>query len=331
MTVILKVNPKLAFTGREDFISKVRPNSIAVDGIIKNEQTFRVPEGPYANFDHHYGSDDIATRSSFMQVYLEIKQRDLVDRFSKDGEFSVYMYADHGDEDVCGCYWALRNAKKIIENENDRIRQLVDLCDKLDTTAGSFETGDTVLRRRMAWIFKPYHNARYKGRSDSMGPREYGNMIRAVNGRICDYVSGGGGEVKLEGGYEDIGIDRKRNEENGWIFTKEFSPASRMVMYLEGVRTFASLVGKRKDGNIDVMLGKKTGWNIDYCIPKIFDRLNKEEGDIVSETNFWGGSDMRGGSPKESGSRLSLGGIERCINEEVEIAREERISKEKEK
>ncbi len=178
MVVILKADPSVSFASKQDFLDRVSPHSIAVDGIIKEEQTFRVPEGPYANFDHHYGSDDIATRSSFMQLYLEIKQGGLVERFSRNGDLSVKMYADHGDEDVCGCYWALKNADKIIHNENGRIRELVDLCDKLDTTAGSFDTGDTALRRRMAWMFKPYHDARYNNRLGGMDGEQFKRMIR---------------------------------------------------------------------------------------------------------------------------------------------------------
>ena len=243
MAVILKTDPRFSFASRQDFLNRVKPYSIAVDGVIKGEQTFRIPDGPYANFDHHYGSDDIATRSSFMQLYLEIKQGGFIERFSRERGLSVKMYANHGDEDVCGCYWALKNSEKIINNENDRIRTFVDLCDKLDTTAGSFETGDTALRRKMAWMFEPYYLARYGNQLGKMNGVNLKRMIRKIEKRISEYAGGGGREVKLEGDYEIIGTDNQRNKNNGWTFTREHGAASRMMMYLDGINTFVSLVG----------------------------------------------------------------------------------------
>ena len=324
MAVILKADPLLSFAGRQDFMDRVKPYSIAVDGIVKGEQTFRVPEGPYANFDHHYGSDDIATRSSFMQLYLEIKQGGFVDRFSKGGKLDVRMYADHGDEDVNGCYWALKNVDKIIKNENARIRAFVDLCDKLDTTAGSFETGDTALRRRMAWMFKPYHDARYNDRLGKMDAVKFNRMIRTIEGRISEYVSGGGKEVELKGGYEVIGTDDDHDKGNGWTFTREHNAASRMVMYLDGIHTFASLTGTKGKKMFTYVFGKKTDWEVDFDLPRFYDRLNKEDGDNVNEGNSWGGTRMRGGSPKISGSRIGTGRFEEIINEEIEALRAER-------
>jgi len=318
MAVILKADPLFSFVNKQDFLDRVNPYSIAVDGVIKGEQTFRMPEGPYANFDHHYGSDDIATRSSFMQLYLEIKQGGFVEKFSRDGRLSVKMYANHGDEDVNGCYWALKNADKIINNENERIRTFVDLCDKLDTTAGSFKTGDTALRRRMAWMFKPYHDARYRNRLRKMNGERLKRMIRKIEGRISEYVAGDGGEIRLRGGYEIIGTDNERNERNGWTFTREHSAASRMVMYLDGINTFASLVGTKKGGWNSYVIIKKTGWDTDFCLSDIFDRLNEAEGSIINSSNFWGGTNMRGGSPMQSWSRLKPQTVEDIINESVE-------------
>lgn len=324
MAVILKADPSASFADRQDFLNRVNPHSIAVDGIIKGEQTFRVPEGPYANFDHHYGSDDIATRSSFMQLYLEIKQGGFVERFSRNGKLCVKMYADHGDEDVNGCYWALKNAERIIKNENGRIREFVDLCDKLDTTAGSFDSGDTALRRRMAWMFKPYHDARYKNRLAGMDAKKLNRMIRTIEGRINEYVDGKGGEIELKGGYDIIGNDNDRNRENGWVFTREHNPASRMMMYLDGINTFVSLVGTKRGGWYQYVYGKKTDWDINLDFTQICDTLNKNEGDTINKDNCWGGTRIRGGSPKLTWSKLKPRDVESIVNESIEEMKSEK-------
>ena len=324
MAVVLKADPLASFANRQDFLDRVKPYSIAVDGVIKRERTFIVPEGPYANYDHHdCDGYDLALRSSFMQLYLEIKQRGFVERFSRNGDLSVKMYADHGDEDVCGCYWALKNADKIINNENERIRNLVDLCDKLDTTAGSFETGDTVLRRRMAWMFKPYHDARYNNRLGKMDAEKLKRMIRKIGGRISEYVSGGGSEIKLNGSYEIIGVDNDRNKENGWVFTRENNPASRMMMYLDGINTFVSLVGTKGKGFYTYAYGKKTNWNVNIDFGEFCSRMNEIDKELVSDNNYWGETPTRGGSLKKTGSRAKPEVVDRVMNECAEEGKAE--------
>jgi hypothetical protein len=236
---------------------------------------------------------------------------------------SVKMYADHGDEDVCGCYWALKNADKIINNENKRIRDLVNLCDKLDTTAGSFETGDTVLRRRMAWMFKPYHNARYNNRLGNMDDVKLKRMIRKTEGRISEYVNGKGGEVDLKGDYEVIGVDNERNTKNGWVFTREHHSASRMMMYLDGIDTFVSLVGTKKGGFYTYAYGKKTNWNVNIDFRKVCRKMNEIDKELVSDKNYWGGTPTRGGSLKMTGSKAKPEIVDRVMNECAEEGKAE--------
>jgi hypothetical protein len=143
-------------------------------------------------------------------------------------------------------------------------------------------------------------------------------MIRKIEKRISEYVGGGGREVKLEGDYEIIGTDNQRNENNGWTFTREHGAASRMMMYLDGINTFVSLVGTKKGGWNSYVIIKKTEWDKNFCLSDIFDRLNNAEGAIINKNNFWGGSNMRGGSPRQSWSKLKPKTVEEIVNESVE-------------
>ncbi len=322
MAVILKADPSVSFANRQDFLNRVEPYSIAVDGIIREERTFRVPEGPYGNFDHHYGEGSGEARSSFMQLSIEIVQGRFIERFSRNGETLIKMYADHGDEDVCGCYWALSNAEKIIKNNNNGgIWEFIDLCDKLDTTAGSFSGGDAALRRKINWMFKPYHDARYNDRPNGIDANGLCDIIREVEGRINEYVEGGGGEVELEGKYDVIDIDNERNKRNGWTFVKEYNAASRKKMYSDGIGNFVSLVGTREGGRNTFSVIKKTDWDPYFCLPDIFRRCNEAEGSIIPKCNYWGGSLKNGGSPKMTGSGLNFRKLEDTINESIEYMR----------
>lgn len=173
----------------------------------------------------------------------------------------------------------------------------------------------------MAWMFKPYHDARYNNRLPGMNAEKLKRMIRKIEKRISEYVAGGGGEVELKGGYEIIGSDNERNARNGWTFTREHNAASRMVMYLDGVNTFASLTGTKGKKKFHYVFGKKTDWETSFDLTRFYDRLNREEGDIVNRDNFWGGTHLRGGSPKVSGSGICPERFEEIINEEIERAK----------
>lgn len=306
--ITLHVEPRKVYSWNE-FQEQKPPFSIALDGLV-DSQTMRNPHGPYANFDHHTGSDRLATRSTSEQVHIEINLG-LFDTFrDKKGISCANVCVNDPDEDTCLAWWLLKNHEQVIEHANPRINRLVYCEDRLDCTAGAYPFGDTHMRRQMAWIFEPYNSERFAGRVSSMGEGEMQNVIEAVERRINEYVFGMCGELALEGHYERIGCG------DGWVMTRETGPASRMAMFNDGVIAYIALIAEKQDGSFVYTLGRRSVWT-PFDLPRLYACLNAIEKDIVTPHNRWGGSDTVGGSPRETGSKLSPKELQEMINREI--------------
>jgi len=303
MTIQLFVEPRKVYTW-EDFIETKPPYSIALDGIV-DAQTIRQIKGPYANFDHHSKVDRLSTRSTSGQIYIEINLG-LFETFRKRGKPTANIYVNDPDEDTCLAWWLLKNNNQVVNNASDPVNKLVHCEDLLDTTSGAYPLGDKKIRREMAWIFEPYNNARYKGNIAEMEEVKMKNIILTVEDRIDKYVRGEGEELKLKGKYEVIG-----GGEN-WVLVKENGTKSRKALYQNGIKAFASILKEKEDGSIVYALGKRSPW-IPFDIPRIYEALNEID-DNITETNRWNGSDIIGGSPKETGSRIKPEQLEEIIN-----------------
>jgi hypothetical protein len=231
----------------------------------------------------------------------------LFDTFRQKGVPTAYIYVNDPDEDTCLAWWLLRNNEQVRNHANPRINRLVYCEDRLDCTAGAYPFGDTKMRRMMAWIFDPYNEPRFKGKVAQMDASEMRNVIEAVALRIDDHFFGVSGELPLEGHYERIGGGAD------WTLVKETGSASRMAMYNDGIKAFAALVAEKPDGSRVYTLGRRSIW-VPFDIPALYARLNQEEGDIVGPTNRWGGSDIIGGSPRETGSRIAPARLQEIVN-----------------
>jgi len=303
MSIDLNIEPRKVYNW-SDFRRQKPPYSIALDGFVDCPTT-RDPKGPYANFDHHSRVDRLATRSASEQVHIEIKLG-LFDTFRKNGFAEAHIYVNDPDEDNCLAWWLLKNNDLVRNRSALEINRLAYCEDRLDCTAGAYPFGDTSMRRKMAWIFQPYNEARFNGKVAGMEQEEMRTIIESVEGRIGKYVIGEGSELPLEGHYEKIGGG------SGWTLTRETGPASRMAMYNDGITAFAALVAE-KDGSYVYDLGRRSVWT-PFNLQRLYSRLNEEESYIVNDRNKWGGSDTIGGSPRETGSRLPPGKIEEIIN-----------------
>lgn len=304
MAVELYIEPRRVYKW-SDFKKLKPPYSIALDGFV-HSATKRDPKGPHANFDHHIRADRLATRSTSEQVHMEIKLG-LFDTFSRDGVAEANVYVNDPDEDTCLAWWLLKNNDRVRRYSDPRINRLVYCEDRLDCTAGAYPFGDTSMRRKMAWIFQPYHEARFDGRVAEMGEADMRHIIESVEARIHLYFLDEGRELSLKGNYEAIGGG------NGWTLTKETGPSSRMAMYDDGITAFAALVAEKPDGTFVYTLGRRSVWT-PFNLGRLYARLNEEESDIVTESNRWGGSNTVGGSPRNTGSRLSPEKLQEIIN-----------------
>ena len=136
------------------------------------------------------------------------------------------------------------------------------------------------------------------------------SIIEAVNSRISQHIFSEGGELPLKGHYEKIGGG------NGWIMVKETGPASRMAMYNDGIKAFVAQVSVKPNGNSVYVIGRKSVWT-PFDIPKLYQKFNEAENELIKNGNLWGGSDTIGGSPRETGSSLSTEDLTRIIKEQI--------------
>ena len=305
MTIDLNVEPRKVYTWKE-FQKQKPPFSIALDGFVA-DSTKRDPAGPYANFDHHCKADRLATRSTSEQVHMEINMG-LFDAFRKDGIPTANVYVNDPDEDTSLAFWLLKNHELVRNHADPQINRLVYCEDRLDCTAGAYPFGDTKMRRKMAWVFEPYNNARFNGQLHQLEEPGMRSIIESVNSRIDEHIFGEGKELPLEGHYEKIGGGDR------WTMVRETGPASRLAMYNDGISAYVALVSEKSDSFVYV-LGRKSVWT-PFDIPKIYRILNKEEG-TSEKNNSWGGSNTIGGSPRATGSRIPPEKLQEIINSHI--------------
>lgn len=305
MAVDLIVEPRKVYSW-EEFRNQKPKYSIALDGFV-DSPTIRDPYGPYANFDHHSHTDRLSTRSTSEQVQIEINMG-LFDTFNENGVPKAIVYVNDADEDTCLAWWLLKYNDLVKKHGSPKINRLVYCEDRLDSTSGAYPLGDISIRRQMAWVFYPYNSARFEGCLGFMDASDMKSVIESVESRINAHIMGKGGEIPLEGNYERIGGG------DGWVLTKETGPASRMAMYNDGVKAFITLVASKNDSSYVYTVGRKSVW-IPFNMDKLYSLLNKIEGGIINASNHWGGSDIIGGSPRASGSRLSPKVLEGIIND----------------
>jgi hypothetical protein len=304
MSVELIVEPRKTYTWKQ-FIQDKPPFSIALDGFV-NAKTKRFVEGPYANFDHHYKSDRLATRSTSEQVMIEVHMG-LFEVFQKNKEHYAKIYVNDCDEDTCLAYWLLRYFPKISTRYLFRVNRLVYCEDRLDSTAGSYPFLQAEFRKQMAWIFEPYYIARFSGKLSHLDAKEMEKIIESVCQRITAHVLGDQSQLSLKGTYKRLGGGKN------WAMVKESGPYSRAALFSNHVNAFVSLLSIRPDGSFVYTIGRTSVW-IPFDILKLYKELNKQEKVMISKNNRWGGSDTIGGSPRETGSSLSPKEVERIIN-----------------
>lgn len=232
----------------------------------------------------------------------------LFDTFRKEGIPTARIYVNDCDEDTCLATWLLMHHDQVTNYAAPPINRLVYCEDRLDTTAGAYPFGDiTDMRQKMAWVFEPYNIARFEERLADISAEGMRTIMEAVMGRISEHVMNGGQKLPLEGQYQRMG------GEEGWLMVHETGPASRMARYNDGVSAFTAWLGPQGEGHRYV-LGRKSEW-VRFDIPHLYDELNKLEGDIITPTNRWGGSNTIGGSPRFTGSRFNPEELEERIKE----------------
>jgi hypothetical protein len=304
MAIELYVEPGIVYAW-DDFVNSKPPYSIALDGIVRaSTKRLRLPKGLYANYDHHADVDRLSTRSTSEQAYMEINLG-LFDYFKENGERTANVFVNDADEDTSLAWWLLKNNERVEHHATPQINKLVRCEDLLDTTGGAYSFGEqTKIRMQMAWVFEPYHDARYSGELYGMSSESMRQVIEDVESRIGIFVEGLSKEIALEGQYDVIGGGKR------WVFVKETGPAARMALFNDGIRAFVSLVAEKDDGSRVYSVGKKSPW-VPISLPAVYDAMNAEE---KNDDHKWNGSDLSGGSPKGAGSIIAPERLEEIMN-----------------
>lgn len=300
----LNVKPGVVETW-EGFCGSHPRFSIALDGYVHGPPEF-CADGPYANFDHHSGVNRLATRSTAGQVLVAIKLG-LFDTFSRAGQPVANVFSNDCDHDICLAVWMLQNPDRMegLKLEMD-VAQVILCEDFLDATAGVFPVNlQQPVVRKLVWVFEIYEAARASGRLSEMDGREMKELIERTGDRITLLWQGRGQECDVVGSYERIGGGA------GWSMIRETGSFARAKLLSDGERAFVA-VRDRPDGGYVYSIGKMSPF-VDFPIETILDELNRAEGSDDT-TGHWGGSDMIGGSPRKSGSRMSPEEVERVIN-----------------
>lgn len=294
----------------DDFIKSAPPFSVALDGYVYGPSSFvQTDDGPYINFNHHEGSQRWSTPSSSAQVFKNI-QSGMLDSFKDNGRTTINIFLNDADEDCCLAVWLLANherVRKATSQLEPLLNDLIKMEDLLDTTAGACKyDSNSSLIRQMAWIFEPYVQCRFEHRIASAGGAEMAGIIREVGRRIDEFAAGRGLEGVINAEYDLLGGGDK------WILVREKGPYARQALTAKPISFFVSLLDDIP-GHYKYSIGKISPFD-PVSLDEIYTVLNQAEGLEDGAANSWGGSDMIGGSPRATGSRLSPAEIERILN-----------------
>jgi DNA-binding transcriptional LysR family regulator len=140
---------------------------------------------------------------------------------------------------------------------------------------------------------------------DRLNAGEMAGIIDAVCERIDAVVAGNPGRVSLAGSYETLA------EEAGvWVIV-EHHPLARARAVVDGAEVVVALRPGPRPHRGSVSLAKASPY-VDLDLEEVYAMLNDEEG-ITSGSDRWGGSDLVGGSPRESGTRLPPTRLCECV------------------
>lgn len=288
----------------KDFCKTAQPYSIALDGFVSCGPKFD-HKGPFVNFNHHEDVSRLETRATCSQVLIAIRQG-LFATFRRNGKPFCLIYVNDCDQDVCLSVFLLEHHFLVTSTMNPLINQLVFMEDMLDTTAGAYAFPiDLPSLQKVMWVFEPYTAFRSQGGLSKGNSDDFKKVIDEVGTRIMAFYVGNSKFVELDTRYEKIGGGK------GWIMVKEIGQHARAAMFNDNITAFVS-VRELPNGRYAYVYGK-TSQYIQFPIDKIIQTANALENCPPDDAH--GGSDIVGGSPRKSGSKLTPDELTKMIND----------------
>jgi hypothetical protein len=304
MAIILHVEPNTPPMTWQKFCEKKGPFSIALDGYVK-EGPITSDTSPRLNFNHHEGVDRLTTRATCAQVLMLIKNGVMKVFRNKKGEICMDIYVNDCDQDVCTSVFLLRHGFMTRYAVNSRLHRLVDMVDRLDSTAGAYPFyTDWPVLQKLNWVFAPYTQFRKSGQINNRVSLQFESIINKVGERIMEHIKGKGGSLQLDMRYQRIGGGKN------WVMVREIGSQAYIGMARDGITAFVS-VRERRGNRWNYTISRSLPI-IPFDVPKIIAYLNDFEG--CTTTDCWGGGNTIGGSPRINGSELPPKEIERIIN-----------------
>lgn len=290
----------------DNFVGRYPEKSIALDGFVYGKPRFE-PEGAYLNSNHHEEVDRLSTRSTSAQIFIAIKQG-LINTYTVDGAVRMNIFVNDPDQDTCLAVWLLKNHERILGQRSEPlINRLVELEDRFDVTAGAYPMNpNQKVLQELAWIFEPYTDARLHGRIPQMDGAEMAAVIDSVCNRISAFTLGDGHKVAPDISFNTLGGGP------GWALIEEVGAQARTALFASGTCAFVAARFNDND-TMTYSIGRMSPF-VQFPITELYDVLNEAEGIPADSSNRWGGSDIIGGSPRETGSRLKPTELEQIIN-----------------
>jgi hypothetical protein len=283
----------------ETFIIERPSYSIALDGYVSSGPRFD-RSGPHLNVNHHEGVDRLATLATCEQV-LRLARMGLRHTFQRFGQVELTAWVNDCDQDVCLSWWLLAHLDDDAVLTRLDVHRLVAVEGVLDATAGaySFLHADDLLHQ-IAWVFHPYTQARTHGLLSKRCVGDYSDVIDAVGERIDAYLEGNADLLPFDDHFDII------KKGAGWAMISESGEHARAAVYGSGIDAFVT-VSNVGDNLWCYTLARRSLF-IDFDIPAMLEALEEAEqrtNTSRARDDMWGGSDLVGGSPRCTHSRLA--------------------------
>lgn len=291
MKIHLHVCPEKTPMNFKEFKATHPKGSVAVDGYCDDPPVF--DSTGWANFDHHVGVNRLATRASSAQIALAIRMHTFDSWTDEHGDRAMHVYVNDVDPDVRLSLWLLENIGEVINPINPALNRLIQMCDYLDTTGGTYPFPMDMNLETYDWCFEPYFAARLDGTLDRKNPVEYVRILTDSGLRIRQHLMGHGGQFKADDRYNVL------HQGDGWIIAEEVGYRARMKMVADGHKAWI-LARPRGDGRWTYTV-QRISEGIPFSVLGIVDEANRVEGDGVR----WGCGPTIGGSDRFRGSKYS--------------------------
>lgn len=305
--VVLRVEPNVPAMSWNKFLKNAPAFSIALDGYVLEGPKVDL-KGPRANFNHHEMVDRLATRATCGQVLMAMRQG-LFDLFSDHhGQPQAEVFVNDCDQDVCTATFLLSHSHLVTGTMNPILNRLVDMEDKLDTTAGAYPyPKDLPTLAELAWVFQPYSTFRLNGGLERRDGEIFHSVITDVHNRIMAYVTGAGKRVPIDMRYKII------SKEKDWVMVEEIGGQARTGVFADRFRAYVSVIA-RSDGRYSYTVGRMSPF-VPFEVALILKNLDVAE---KNPHDHWGGGNTIGGSPRTVGSNLSPLEVIKLVNKTIQ-------------